>query len=114
MIMVVIYCLRKCLVDTIWRAWLMKRNELRNIDLNLLVVFEALFQERNVTRAAHKLALKQPAVSNALSRLRGLFNDPLFMRTGRTMEPTPRALWVAQLLGSALDSVCHAIADTRA
>ncbi|MBV6822026.1 LysR family transcriptional regulator [Pseudomonas sp. PD9R] len=88
----------------------MKRNDLRNIDLNLLVVFEALIQERNVSRAAQKLALGQPAVSNALGRLRCLFNDPLFQRTGRAMEPTPRALLVAQILGPALDSVRHAIA----
>ncbi|WP_281439151.1 LysR family transcriptional regulator [Pseudomonas moorei] len=92
----------------------MKRNDLRNIDLNLLVVFEALIQERNVTRAAHRLALGQPAVSNALSRLRCLFNDPLFMRSGRMMEPTPRALWAAQILGPALDSVRHAVAQSRA
>lgn len=92
----------------------MSRNDLRNIDLNLLVVFEALIQERNVTRAAHKLAVGQPAVSNALGRLRCLFNDPLFTRSGRTMEPTPRALSVAQLLGPALDSVRRAIADGSA
>ncbi|MGE8069149.1 LysR family transcriptional regulator [Pseudomonas sp. NPDC089569] len=92
----------------------MKRNDLRNIDLNLLVVFEALIQERNVTRAAQRLALGQPAVSNALARLRCLFNDPLFQRAGRTMQPTPRALRVAQILGPALDSVCHAIAPGKA
>jgi LysR family transcriptional activator of mexEF-oprN operon len=87
----------------------MKRNDLRNIDLNLLVVFEALIQARNVSRAAEKLSVRQPAVSAALSRLRTLFNDPLFERVGRKMEPTARALRVAQTLGPALDSVCNAI-----
>ncbi|MDB5994674.1 MAG: LysR family transcriptional regulator, partial [Pseudomonas sp.] len=83
----------------------MKRNDLRSIDLNLLVVFEALIQERNVSRAAEKLSLGQPAVSGALVRLRKLFNDPLFERIGRRMVPTARALQAAQTLGPALDSV---------
>ncbi|EJM62272.1 LysR family transcriptional regulator [Pseudomonas sp. KB_15] len=87
----------------------MKRNDLRSIDLNLLVVFEALIQERNVSRAAEKLALGQPAVSGALGRLRALFNDPLFKRIGHKMEPTARALQVAQTLGPALDSICSVV-----
>ncbi|PNB71041.1 LysR family transcriptional regulator [Pseudomonas sp. GW456-E7] len=90
----------------------MKRNDLRNIDLNLLVVFEALIQERNVTRAAQRLSLGQPAVSGALARLRTLFNDPLFKRIGHKMEPTTRALQVAQTLGLALDSICFAVSLT--
>ncbi|EJM38113.1 transcriptional regulator [Pseudomonas sp. GM33] len=90
----------------------MKRNDLRNIDLNLLVVFEALIQERNVTRAAQRLSLGQPAVSGALARLRTLFNDPLFKRIGHKMEPTTRALQVAQTLGPALDSICSAVSLT--
>ncbi|WP_223441061.1 MULTISPECIES: LysR family transcriptional regulator [Pseudomonas] len=90
----------------------MKRNDLRSIDLNLLVVFEALIQERNVSRAAEKLALGQPAVSGALSRLRTLFNDPLFKRIGHKMEPTTRALQVAQTLGPALDSICSVVSLT--
>ncbi|QUE91204.1 LysR family transcriptional regulator [Pseudomonas sp. SCA2728.1_7] len=91
----------------------MKRNELRSIDLNLLVVFETLIQECNLTRAGKRLSLGQPAVSAALIRLRRLFNDPLFERNGRTMVPTPRALSAAQMLGPALDSVCVALADTK-
>lgn len=62
---------------------------LHQIDLNLLVVFETIYREQNLTRAAHKLHLTQPAISHALSRLRELFGDPLFTRVGRTMEPTP-------------------------
>ncbi|AWY38499.1 LysR family transcriptional regulator [Pseudomonas putida] len=91
----------------------MNRSDLRSIDLNLLVVFEALIQERNVTRAARRLSLGQPAVSGALRRLRVLFNDPLFKHTGREMKPTPRAISIAQTLGPALDSVCGAISNTQ-
>lgn len=90
----------------------MKRHDLRRIDLNLLVIFEALFQERNVTRAARRLSLGQPAVSGALSRLRTLFNDPLFKRIGHRMEPTNRALQVAQTLGPALDCICAVVSLT--
>ena len=76
----------------------MNRNDLRRVDLNLLIVFETLMHERSVTRAAEKLFLGQPAISAALARLRALFDDPLFVRTGRSMEPTARALDIAQLL----------------
>ncbi|MFA7666046.1 MAG: LysR family transcriptional regulator [Burkholderiaceae bacterium] len=65
---------------------------LRSVDLNLLVFFDALMSERHVTRAADRLAVSQPAMSNALSRLRLVFKDELFVRTARGMEPTPRAL----------------------
>src|SRR5262245_9439191 len=64
---------------------------LSEIDLNLLVVFEAIYREGNLTRAAKKLHLTQPALSHALARLREMFGDPLFARTGRTMAPTPFA-----------------------
>lgn len=60
-------------------------------DLNLLRVFDALMREQNVSRAAERLALSQPAVSNALNRLRELLDDPLLVRVGRSMQPTPRA-----------------------
>ncbi len=62
------------------------------IDLNLLVVFDALFSERHVTRAGQKVGLSQPATSNALARLRDLFEDELFVRTPEGMQPTPRAI----------------------
>lgn len=67
----------------------------RTADLNLLKVFEALMTEGNVTRAAHKLSLTQPTVSNALRRLRETFDDPLFVRKGAGVHPTRRAteLW---------------------
>jgi len=65
---------------------------LRSLDLNLLVAFDALMTERHVSRAADRVALSQPAMSNALSRLRSMLDDPLLVRTSRGMEPTARAL----------------------
>lgn len=87
----------------------MNRNDLRRVDLNLLIVFETLMHERSVTRAAEKLFLGQPAISAALSRLRNLFDDPLFVRTGRSMEPSARAHEIFALLSPALDSISTAV-----
>jgi len=64
---------------------------LRTIDLNLLVIFEALYATRNTSRAAERLGMSQPAVSNALSRLRDLIGDPLFVRQARGLKPTLKA-----------------------
>ncbi|MCG3723411.1 transcriptional regulator LeuO [Vibrio cincinnatiensis] len=64
---------------------------LRSVDLNLLTVFDAVMQEQNITRAAHNLGMSQPAVSNAVARLKVMFNDELFMRQGRGIQPTQRA-----------------------
>ncbi len=64
---------------------------LRGVDLNLLTVFDAVMQEQNITRAAHNLGMSQPAVSNAVARLKNMFNDELFMRHGRGIQPTQRA-----------------------
>lgn len=66
--------------------------DLQRIDFNLLKVFRLLLEERQVSRTAQRLHLSQPAVSHALKRLRALFEDPLFIAEGRTMQPTPRAL----------------------
>jgi DNA-binding transcriptional LysR family regulator len=62
---------------------------LRNVDLNLLVLFEVIYTERSLTGASQKLNLTQPAVSHALSRLRSFFQDPLFVRQGKQMTATP-------------------------
>ena len=70
----------------------MPMRNLAGIDLNLLVAFDALLVERNVTRAAHRIGLSQPALSKALQRLRYLFDDRLFERREGTMIPTARAL----------------------
>jgi DNA-binding transcriptional LysR family regulator len=64
----------------------------RTLDLNLLRVFNEVMTERSLTRAASKLSLTQPAVSNALRRLRTALDDDLLRRTGQGLEPTPRAL----------------------
>ncbi|CAM3324077.1 MULTISPECIES: transcriptional regulator LeuO [Yersinia] len=64
---------------------------LRSVDLNLLTVFDAVMQEQNVTRAAQSLGMSQPAVSNAVARLKLMFDDELFFRSGRGIQPTVRA-----------------------
>lgn len=66
-------------------------SNLRSVDLNLLTVFDAVMQEQNITRAAHSLGMSQPAVSNAVARLKVMFNDELFIRHGRGIQPTQRA-----------------------
>lgn len=72
--------------------------DFRRTDLALLVVLDALLEERSVTRAATRLAIRQPTVSGMLVRLRALFNDPLFVRTQRGLMPTPRAQALAPSL----------------
>src|ERR1700674_1180781 len=64
---------------------------IRRIDLNLLAVFDALFDERSVTHAAYRLAVTQPTVSGLLKRLRRTFADAQFVRTSHGILPTPRA-----------------------
>lgn len=64
---------------------------INDIDLNLLKLFDAVYRARNVSRAAEMLNLTQPAASQGLRRLRALLADPLFMRTGSGVQPTPRA-----------------------
>jgi len=74
-------------------------------DLNLLLVLEALLAERNVTRAAARLNLSQPALSNKLRRLREIFGDPLFVPTRRGVIPTNRAHELQKPLRDALDAL---------
>lgn len=64
---------------------------LSKVDLNLFIVFDAIYTEANLTRAGQIVGITQPAVSNALARLRETFNDPLFVRTAQGMVPTPMA-----------------------
>src|SRR6201984_460139 len=71
-------------------------------DLNLLIVFDAVMQERSVTRAGSRIGLSQPAMSHALNRLRWLLKDQLFVRTPEGMAPTPRAEELAQPVRQAL------------
>ena len=77
----------------------------KRLDLNLLVTLEALLEERNVTRAAMRLHLSQPAVSAQLGRLRVLFEDALLIPAQRGMIPTAKALDLLAPLTQALDQV---------
>ena len=82
----------------------------QDLDLNLLRVFDAVLQEKGVTPAAARLGLTQPAVSNALARLRKLFGDPLFVRTPRGVDPTPFARELAEPVRQALALLESALA----
>src|SRR6266853_6296822 len=79
--------------------------DIRGVDLNLLKAFDALTNERAVTRAAERIGLSQPAMSHALSRLRGVFGDDLFVRTPTGMEPTARAREIAPLVSTAIEHI---------
>ncbi len=78
---------------------------IKNFDLNLLLVFKTLFEERNVTRASKKMGITQPAMSNALNRLRYLVKDDLFIRGPRGMRPTQRANDLSLPIQSALNNL---------
>ena len=75
---------------------------LRKLDLNLLIVFDAIYVEGNLTRAASHIGMSQPAMSNALNRLRHVLKDDLFMRDGRGLRPTPVASELAPVIRQAL------------
>src|ERR1051326_5333442 len=79
------------------------------VNLNLLLAFEALLEERNVSRAASRIGLSQPAMSNALARLRQVFGDPLFTRTARGISATARALELAAPVRSGLAQLRNAL-----
>lgn len=81
------------------------RPQLRTVDLNLLTVFDAVMQEQNITRAAQSLGMSQPAVSNAVARLKLMFNDELFVRYGRGIQPTARAYQLFASVRQALQLV---------
>ena len=86
---------------------------LRSVDLNLLPVFEAIYEERNLSRAADRLAMTQSAVSHALSRLRLVFRDELFIRQPRGVVSTRVADRLYPTLRGALASVRESVAETR-
>ncbi len=83
--------------------------DLRDLDLNLLVVFNQLLMDRSVSVAADKLGISQPGVSNALKRLRALLKDELFVRTSKGMEPTPYAQHLAEPVAYALNAIQTAL-----
>jgi len=82
-----------------------RRMNLKSLDLNLLLALDALLREANVSRAAMRIGLSQPAASHALQRLRDLIRDPLLVRTGARMELTPRAQALRGPLAEVLDQV---------
>lgn len=86
---------------------------IRKSDLSLLLVFSAVFQEGSLTRAARTLNLTQPAISHSLAKLRELFGDPLFVRQGNTMAPTPLARQMIVPVAEALERLQGALALPR-
>ena len=83
--------------------------DLQRIDLNLMVAFEALMAERSVSAAATRMGVSQPAMSSTLGRLRSLFEDELFVRSGRVMLPTVRAMQLQVQVGQALGQLRAAL-----
>jgi DNA-binding transcriptional LysR family regulator len=79
--------------------------DLRDIDINLIVVFDAILTERSLTRAGEAIGLTQPAVSGAVAKLRKLLDDPLLVRNGRTFTLTPRALALQPIVREAVIEV---------
>ena len=91
----------------------MREVHFQTLDLNLLRVFEALAEERSVTRAGERLGLTQSAVSHALNRLRYALEDELFLRAPDGMTPTPRAMEILPELQRGLTQLQHALAPTE-
>jgi DNA-binding transcriptional LysR family regulator len=91
----------------------MKSINLAAIDLNLLVAFEALLEQRSVTKAAEQLQIGQPAMSASLNRLRVLFEDKLFVRLGRQMQPTLRASALAPGILAALQQIRQTMTSSQ-
>lgn len=85
---------------------------MRDIDLNLLVIFEAVYSTGNISRAASQLDMSQPAISNALRRLRDQMDDPLFVRKGNGVEPTPRANELAEPIIETINTLKAALSPT--
>jgi DNA-binding transcriptional LysR family regulator len=86
--------------------------QLKDIDLNLLRLFDAVYRARNVSRAAELLELTQPAASQGLTRLRTLIHDPLFVRAAGGVQPTPKADRLAQAVRQALGALEEALNET--
>jgi DNA-binding transcriptional LysR family regulator len=88
-------------------------DSLRRFDLNLLVAFDILIAERNVTAAARRMGIGQPAMSNALARLREMFGDPLLVRTSSGLQPTGRALDLVAPVSRILAELREEVFSTR-
>jgi DNA-binding transcriptional LysR family regulator len=87
---------------------------LKTIDLNLLTIFDTILSERSLTRASAKLNMSQPAISNALARLRLALDDQVFVRTAQGMMPTPRAKQLAAPVRQALDLIQNSLREQGA
>lgn len=85
--------------------------DLRKLDLNLLVIFEAIYSAGNISRAARQLGVSQPTISNALTRLRDALDDQLFVRAGQGVEPTPKALEMIGPVREALQMIRSGVGD---
>ena len=86
---------------------------LTKVDLNLFIVFDAIYTEANLTRAGQIVGIPHPAVSNALARLRETFNDPLFVRTAQGMVPTPMAQNIIGPVRNALQLLRVSVQESR-
>lgn len=97
-------------------VWIAKIHpmDIRSVDLNLLVIFDAMARHRSVIRTAEAVGLSQPATSAALARLRTLFEDALFVRSGSEMKPTPRALELAPVVHRVVDAISTEILQQAA
>lgn len=82
---------------------------LKNLDLNLLIIFEAIYTSENVSHAAKKLGVSQPTISNSLARLRETLEDPLFIRAGRGVAPTPKAVQMIGPIREALQMIAEGV-----
>jgi DNA-binding transcriptional LysR family regulator len=91
----------------------MNQRDIRSLDVGMLRTFDALMREKNVSRAAARLFLSQPAVSASLNRLRDVFGDPLFTRTSRGVLPTERALALAPQVQKVLDDLAALLEADR-
>ena len=91
----------------------MDTRELAKIDLNLLIALQILLEEKNVSRAAERLFITQPAMSKTLSRLRQVFDDALFTRSGHGMQPTPRATELEKDLAAILGDISQLVSGSH-
>ena len=83
--------------------------DIKNLDLNLLVVFDAVYSHGNISKAAERLEMSQPTVSHALGRLRKQLDDPLFVRAGNGVSPTPRAEIISVPIKNAIANLRHGL-----
>ena len=89
------------------------QDPLSRIDLNLLVAFQVLMQEKNVTRAAERLFVTQPAMSKTLNRLRKLIDDELFVRSSHGLSPTPKSLELKQPVDDILNQLTELMVSNK-